>query len=150
MESGLRPASRLPDNFKFPDFPPQINRQNRNMAAVPPAPTADSWVDKPNVGNFNTGIKVGQAIFEKNTKSLKEENRLTATKKDDQAICRFLENKDLALGKVNTRIPTTYDAVRYPTEWGKLLCEYGSIYMNILQREAHKCFRNTVATFDPL
>ena len=27
------------------------------MAAVPPAPAADSWVDNPNVGNFNPGKK---------------------------------------------------------------------------------------------
>ena len=63
------------------------------MAAVPPAPAADSWVDNTNVGNFNLGTKAGQEIFEKKTKSLKEENRLTATKKDAQDISRLLENK---------------------------------------------------------
>ena len=42
------------------------------MAAVPPAPAADSWVDNPNVGNFNPGTKSGQEIFEKNTKGFRE------------------------------------------------------------------------------
>ena len=42
------------------------------MAAVPPAPEADSWVDNTNAGNFNRGKKSGQAIFEKKTKGLKE------------------------------------------------------------------------------
>ena len=55
-------------------------------AAVPPSPAAKSWVYNPNVGNINPGKKVGQAIFEKKIKVLKEENRLTATKKDAQAI----------------------------------------------------------------
>ena len=72
------------------------------MAAVPPAPEAESWVDNPNVGNFNSGKKVGQVIFENKTKGLKEKNCLTATKKDAQAICSFLENKAQALGKVVT------------------------------------------------
>ena len=31
-----------------------------------------------------------------------------------------------------------------------LLCEYGFISMNILQREAHKRIRKLVATVDPL
>ena len=63
MASGLISASRLPENFHFPYFPQRINRQNRNMEAVPPAPAADSWVDNPNVINFNTRTKSGQAIF---------------------------------------------------------------------------------------
>ena len=61
------------------------------MAAVPPAPVVDSWVDNPNVGNFNPGTKAGQASFKKKTKGINEENRLTAKKKDAQAISRFLE-----------------------------------------------------------
>ena len=61
------------------------------MAAVPTAPAADSWVDNPNVGNFNPVTKAGQRILERKKKGLKEENRLTATKKDAQAIRRFLE-----------------------------------------------------------
>ena len=149
-ESGLILTSGLPENFQFPDFPQQINRQNRNMAAVPPAPATDSWVDNPNVGHFNKGTKSGQEIFEKNTKGIKEENHLTATKKDAQAIRRLLENKAPELGKVVTRIPITYDAFGYPTEWRNLLCEYGSMSMNLLQREAHKRFINMVATVDPL
>ena len=63
------------------------------MAAVPPAPAADSWVDNTNVGNFNPGTKSVQENFENKTKGLKEENRLKATKKDAQAIHRFLEIK---------------------------------------------------------
>ena len=62
-------------------------------------------------------------FFEKKTKGFKEENRLTATKKDSQAIHRFLVNKSLALGKVVTRIPITYDAVGDPTEWRNLICK---------------------------
>ena len=120
------------------------------MAAVPPAPAADRWVDNPNVGNFNPGKKSGQVIFKKKTKSLKEENILAATKKDAQAIRRFLENKALALGKVITQIPIVYDAIGDPTEWGNLLCEYGYIYMNLLQRESHKRFINLVSTVDLL
>ena len=120
------------------------------MAAVTPSPAANSWVDNPNVGNFNQGTKLGQEIFENKTKCLKEENHLTATKKDAQAIYRFLENKTPALGKVITRITITYDAVGDPTERGNLLCEYGSISMNILQRDAHRRFNNPVATVDPL
>ena len=111
------------------------------MAAVPLAPAADSWVDNPNVGNFNPGTKAGQEIFEKKTQGLKEKNRLKATNKDAQAIRRFLENKASDLGKVVTRIPSTYDAAGDPTEWGNLICKYSSIYMNILQREAHKHFK---------
>ena len=92
MTSGLRLTSRLTDNFQFPDFSQQINRQNRNMAAaVPPALATESWVDNSNVGNFNPGTKVGQANFEKKTKVLKEKNRLTATKKDAQTIWLFFE-----------------------------------------------------------
>ena len=120
------------------------------MAAVLPDPAEDSWVDNPNVGHFDPGAKAGQAIFEKNTKGLKEENRITETKKDAQFIRRFLVNKSLALGKFVTRIPIAYDAVRDPTEWGNLLCEYGSIFMNLLQHGAHKHFSKTVATVDPL
>ena len=60
------------------------------MAAVPPAPAANSWVNNPNFGKFNPVTKIGQTIFEKKTKGLKEENRLTATKKDSQAIRCFL------------------------------------------------------------
>ena len=86
------------------------------MEAVPPAPAADSWVDNSNVGNFNPGTKSGLAIFEKKTKGLKEENRLTATNKDAQAIHRFFENKYLALGKVVTQIPIKSDANGDPTE----------------------------------
>ena len=69
------------------------------MAAEPPSPAADSWVDNPNVGNFNTGTKSGQEIFENKTKCLKEEKLLTATNKYAQAVRRFLENKSPALGK---------------------------------------------------
>ena len=146
MASELRSTSRLPENFQSPDFPQLINQQNRHMSSVPPAPAADSWVDNPNVCNINPGTKSGQAILEKNTKGLKEENRLTATKKDAQAIHCFLENKAPELGKVVTRTPITYDAVRDPTEWGNLLFKYGYISMNILQRESHKHFINPVAT----
>ena len=60
------------------------------MAAVPQAPEADSWVDNLNVKKSNPGKKSGKAIFEKKKKGLKEENRLTATKKDSQAIRCFL------------------------------------------------------------
>ena len=60
-----------------------------------------------------------------------------------------MENKALELGKVFTQITIIYDAVGYPTEWGNLLCEYGSISMNILQRESPKHFSNPVATVDP-
>ena len=120
------------------------------MAAVPPAPAADSWVDNTNVGNFNLGTKAGQEIFEKKTKSLKEENRLTATKKDAQDISRLLENKAPWLGKVITWISITYDAVGDTNEWVNLLCKYGSISMNILQRKDHKRFRNPISTVDPL
>ena len=102
MASGFRSTSRLQENFQFTDFPQQINRQNRNMAAVPPAPSAEIWVDNPNVGNLNTGTKPRQEFFEKKTKGLKEENRLTATKKDSQDIRRFLGNKSRALGKFIT------------------------------------------------
>ena len=102
------------------------------MAEVPPAPEADSWVDNPNVCNLNKGTKLGQNVFENKTKGLKEENRLTATKKDAQSILSFLENKAPALGKVFTRIPITYDAGGNPTEWGNLLYKYGSIAMNLL------------------
>ena len=102
------------------------------MTAVPPAPAAESWVDNTNVGNFNSGTKAWQAIFEKNTKGPKEENRLTATKKDAQAICCFLGNKAPALGKVVTRIPIKYNARGDPTEWGNLLHKYGFILMNPL------------------
>ena len=49
-----------------------------------------------------------------------------------------------------TQIPITYDAVRDPTEWGNLLLEYGSLSMNLLQREAHKRFSNPVSTVDTL
>ena len=38
------------------------------MVAGPTAPAADSWVDNPNVGNFNPGKKAGQAIFRKEEK----------------------------------------------------------------------------------
>ena len=38
------------------------------MAAVPPAPQANSLVDNPNVGNFNPGTKSWQEIFEEKTK----------------------------------------------------------------------------------
>ena len=55
--SGLILTSRLLEDFQFPDFPQRINRQNRNMAVVPPAPAADSWVGNSNVGNFNPGTK---------------------------------------------------------------------------------------------
>ena len=120
------------------------------MAAVPPALAQDSWVDNPNVGNFNTGTKEGHPIFEKRKTFPKEENRLTTTKEDAQAIRRFLENKALALGKVVTRIPITYDASRDPTKWGNLLCKYGSISMNILQHKSHKRFNKPVTTVDPL
>ena len=63
MAIGLRSTSQLPDNLKSPGFPQRINRQNRNMAAVPPASVADSWVDNPNVDNFNIRTKAGQEIF---------------------------------------------------------------------------------------
>ena len=102
------------------------------MAAVPPALAADSWVDNPNVGNFNPGTKSGQAIIEKKTNGLNEENRLTATKKDAQAIGHLLENKSPELAKVVTQIPIKYYALGDPTEWGNLLCEYGFISTNIL------------------
>ena len=48
------------------------------MLAVPPDPTADSWVDNPDVGNFNPGTKAGQAILEKKTKGLKEDSHAHA------------------------------------------------------------------------
>ena len=120
MASGLILTSQPPENFQSQDFSQRINQQKRNIAAVPPSPAADIWVDNPNVGNFNLGKKAGQAIFEKNTKGIKEEKRLTTTKKDAQAILCLLENKYPALVKVITRIPNTYDAVRDPTEWGNL------------------------------
>ena len=85
-------------------------------AAVPPDPAEDSWVDNPNVGSFNTVTKVGQEIFENKTKGLKEENGLTATNKDAQAIRCFLEDRAPDLGKVVTRIPIKYDAHGDPTE----------------------------------
>ena len=56
------------------------------MAAVPPAPSAEIWVDNPNVGNLNPGTKPRQEFFENKTKGLQEENRITATKKDSQDI----------------------------------------------------------------
>ena len=65
-------------------------------------------------------------------------------------FCLFLENRVPKLGKVVTQIPITDDAVGDPTEWGNLLCEYGYISMNLLQREAHKHFINPVATVYPL
>ena len=85
-------------------------------AAVPPASAAETWVDNLNVCNFNPGKKSGQAVFEKKRKGLKGENRLIATKKDAQAILRFLENKAPDLGKVVTQIPIKYDARRVPTK----------------------------------
>ena len=120
------------------------------MAEIPPAPAAEIWVDNPSVGNFNTGTKSGQAIFEKKTIDLKEENCLTATKKDYQAIRRFLYNKSPALGKVVTRILIKYNAHGDPAQWVNLLREYGSISMNLLQREAHKRFSDPVSTYDHL
>ena len=86
------------------------------MAVVPSSPTLDSWVGNPNVGNLNPGTKAGQAIFENKTKGLKQDNHLTETKKDAQAIRHFLENKSPSLGKVVIIIPITYDYVGYPTE----------------------------------
>ena len=59
------------------------------MSEVPLALAADSWVDNPNVGNFNPGKKSGQYIFANKIKCLMEDNRLSATK-DDQAILSFL------------------------------------------------------------
>ena len=94
--------------------------------------------------------KQGRQFPKRRQKVSKEENCLTATKKDAQAIRRFLVNKSLALGKFVTRIPIAYDAVRDPTEWGNLLCEYGYISVNLFQHEAHKRFSNLVATVDPL
>ena len=120
------------------------------MTSVPPAPAADSWVDNPNVGNFNPVTKAGQAILEKKTKGLKEENRPTSTNKDSQAIRCFLGGGISGIRKSRYSIPITYDAVGDSTEWGNLLCEYSSISMNILQREAHKRFINPVATVYPL
>ena len=118
------------------------------MSEVPLALAADSWVDNPNVGNFNPGKKSGQSIFANKINCLMVDNRLSATKVD-QAICIFLENRVPKLGKFVTQIPIIDDAVGDPTEWVNLLCEYGSIYMNLVQREAHKNFSNPVATVDP-
>ena len=56
------------------------------MAAVPPAPAADSWVDNTNVGNFNPGTKSVQENFENKTKGLKEDNRPTSKNKGAQSI----------------------------------------------------------------
>ena len=92
-----------------------MNQQNINMSAVPPALAADIWVYNPNVCCFTPRTKAGHEILEKKTKGLKEQNRLIATKKDDQAILRFLENKAQDLVKVVTRTPLTYDAVGDPT-----------------------------------
>ena len=93
---------------------------------------------------------LGRKFLKRRQKNIREENRLTATKKYAQAICRLLENKAPALGKDVTQIPITYYAVRDPTKWGNLLCKYGSISMNILQQEFHKSFSNLVATVDVL
>ena len=119
-------------------------------AAVPPASAAEIWVDNPNFGNLNPGTKEGQTIFENKTKTPKDKNRPTATKKYDQAIRRFLENKAPDLGKFVTRIPIKCDARGAPTVWGNLLCECSSISMKLLQRKAHKRLRDTVATDDTL
>ena len=114
------------------------------------APPAEVWSVNPLIGNFNPGTKTGQAIFEKKTKGLPAGSRFTATKKDAQAIRRFLQGKSATLGEVVTRIPVAFDGAGLPTSHANLLTEYSSISSDRLIREAHKRFSTGVDEGDEL
>ena len=62
--------------FSISRFSSTNQSTKQKLVAGPPDPAADSWVDNPNVGNFDPGTKAGQAIIEKITKVLKDKNCL--------------------------------------------------------------------------
>ena len=112
------------------------------LSVIDTKTVAEVWCVNPLIVNFNPGTKAGQTIFEKKTKGLPLGGRFTATKKDSQAIRRYLHGKSETLGKVLTRIPISYDSAGTANGFGDLLTEYASIPLECLQREAHKFFQH--------
>ena len=74
------------------------------VVAVP-----ETWNINPYHGKFNPSTKTGQQIFEKKTKGLPTDDRLTASKKDSQKIRRFFQAQSASLGVVVARIQMEYD-----------------------------------------
>ena len=120
-----------------------------NVAAAVLA-VPETWHVNPYHGKFNPSTKAGQAIFEKKTNVLPEDEHFTATKKYSQGIRRLLQVKSSSLGAVVTRVPQEYDAAGNVTAHGNLLTEYSSIEMERLQREAHKRYSTAIAEGDAL
>ena len=151
MTRNLRSNFHLPENFEFPDAHPRTRRQERTIAdpnAVVAVP--ETWNINPYHGKFNPSPKTGQQIFEKKTKGLATEDRLTASKKDSQKLRRFFQARSASLGAVVTRIPVEYDATGAVISHGNLLTQYSFIEMERLQREAHKRYSNEVAESNKL
>ena len=73
-------------------------------AAAAAVAVPETWHVNTYHAKFNPSTKSGQAIFEKKTKGLPQDECFTATKKDSQGICRLLQAKSSSLGAVVTRV----------------------------------------------
>ena len=165
MSRSLRSNQNLPRNFQYPDLRrgrivqfnmnANANAGNANavapvIAAAPPAPVTITWTENPNIGKFNPGTKAGQAIFERKTKSLPADKRLSLARKDAPTLKRLLDVKANEFGPVATRIPIEFAPDGTPTKHINLLKEYGTVTVEQIQREALKRFGTAVGANDPL
>jgi len=104
---------------------------------APPAPVvAEVWKRNPYSGDFNPGTKLGNSTFIEKTKGLPEADRLDLTKRNSQAIHRYLLARETLMGHVVTKVPIEYNLDGTIKKTANLLTQYQQMTLHNLQQAA--------------
>ena len=101
-------------------------------------------------GNFNPGTVHGQKLFERKTKGLPDDERLTLTKKDGPRFRQLIEAKAPEFGKCVKSIPIEFDNAGAIVKSANLLEDYTIISLERCQRQAHSRYATAIAEGDPV
>ena len=172
-QNSTRSNVNLPANYQIPANPPSGSRprsapsgrtvrtQSRvqlsgaatiSRSTVHPQVTmaTENFQINPFHGDFNPGTVHGQKIFERKTKGLPENERLTLTKKDGPNFRRLVESKSGEFGKCVTSIPIEIDNAGVTVKTASILEDYALISLERCQRQAHNRYSTALAETDPI
>ncbi len=109
------------------------------------------WKTHPFKGNrINPGTDSGRKIFEKKTQGVPEEDRLDLTKSNSLQLKQLFNARAEHLGSAVTGVPIEFNPDGTVKKTASLLTQSHMIKLTDMQRAAHKRYRNSLSSTDPI
>ena len=117
------------------------------MLLIPPAPIK-VWKTVPNYGDFNSGTRHGQAIFNENSKRLPEDKHLDLPRLDGRDIHKVLHTREFHLHGIVNVFSTKVHLFRVVHKKSNLLSQHREIILEDCQSASLVMFYNRCAHKD--